>query len=119
MSSGSGTNWGFGLGLVSPPGRSSTGSWSTPQVNWASPQREEPTIGYPPGGGSRAIGSCGRADSSPVPTTTTMSLFSVVYGGGSASRQTILEPTLILTLAYWSPQRSPASCLGLRYCGTA
>lgn len=43
-------------------------------------------MGYPPGGGSRAIGSCGRADSSPVPTTTTMSLFSVVYGGGSASR---------------------------------
>ena len=52
-------------------------------------------MGYPPGGGSRAIGSCGRADSSPVPTTTTMSLFSVVYGGGSASRQTILEPALI------------------------
>src|SRR3989442_15298091 len=55
MSSGSGTSWGFGLGLGSRPGRSSRGSWSAPRLNWASPQREGPTLGSPPSGGSRAI----------------------------------------------------------------
>src|ERR1700737_2125939 len=55
MSSGSGTSWGFGLGLESPPGRSSTGSWSNSPLNRASPQREGPMLSSPPSGGSRAI----------------------------------------------------------------
>jgi len=62
-------------------------------------------MGYPPGGGSRAIGT--------VPPTTTMSLFSVVYAE-AAPRDRRSSSQRVLTLVDRSPsaRQPPASASG-------
>ena len=75
-------------------------------------------MGYPPGGGSRAIGKLRPSRLVAGPYNDDDVAVQRGYMAEAPPRDRRSSSQRVLTLAFWSPQRSPASCIGPRY-GTA